>query len=175
MPEAHDLPDHAHDFEEEARAVLDLAAAHGLSVATAESCTGGLLASLFTDIQGYSGAFERGFVTYSEESKCELLGIEPIAIQRHGVVSAEIALAMAQGALEHSRAGISCGITGFAGPSGGEGEDGLVHIAVLARGNPPILRECHFGDRDRAEARRLALAAALEMMTEALEAYVEKD
>lgn len=168
MAETHDLRDEAHRYEEHARAVLDRAHAAGITVATAESCTGGLLSALFTDLEGYSGAFDRGFVTYSAESKCDLLGIDAIAIRRHGAVSAEIALAMAEGALARSGAGIACALTGYAGPAGDGGEAGLVHIAVVRPGTPPIRRECHFGQRDRATTRQLALAAALEMMDEAL-------
>lgn len=169
QPHHHDLRDEAHRFDERARRVLEKAITLGIGLATAESCTGGLLASLLTDIEGCSKAFDRGFVPYTEQAKQDLLGIEPIALQRHGAVSAEIALAMAQSALARSQASVACAVTGFAGSAGGEGEDGLVHIAVVRHGGPPIQRECHFGGRDRAATRQCALAAALEMLEQALD------
>lgn len=168
MAEARDVRDGAQAFDEQARRILRRAQQLGLMVATAESCTGGLLASLFTDIEGHSGCFERGFVTYSEEAKSELLRIEPIELRRHGAVSEAIALAMARGALARSHAGLAAAITGFAGPASESDEAGLVHIAVVREGHPPRERECHFGGRDRAEVRHLALAATLDMIEDML-------
>lgn len=160
-----DLPDEASNLAEHAHRV-DQA---GLSVATAESCTGGLLASLLTDIEGLSNRFERGFVTYTEEAKCELLGLDPAVIERHSVVSREVARAMAEGALLHSHADLAVGITGFAGKASSHSEeDGLVHLAVVRKGRRPILRECHFGDAGRDRTRAMAAGAALEMVEEAL-------
>ena len=168
MAGARELRDDAQAFEEQARRILQRASERGLMIATAESCTGGLLASLFTDIEGHSGCFERGFVTYSEAAKCELLGVEPIVLRRHGAVSETVAMAMAEGALAHSHAGLVAAITGFAGASGEDDEAGLVHIAVLRRDRPPHTRKCHFGERDRAEVRHLALAATLDMFEDVL-------
>ena len=123
-----------------------------------------MLASLLTDIEGLSSCFERGFVTYSEESKAAMLGIERIAIQRHGAVSKEIALEMAQGALTYSGADVAVAITGFAGPAGKHDETGLVHVAVQSRGGKVLHRECHFGDAGRDRTRQLSARAALEML-----------
>ena len=140
----------------------------GLRLATAESCTGGLIASLVTDIEGLSSTFERGFVTYTDEAKCDLLGIEPLEIARHGVVSREIALAMAEGALARSNAHLALGVTGFAGKAGPHDEAGLVHLAVVRHGARPILRECHFGQANRDMVRTRVAEAALEMLGEML-------
>jgi nicotinamide-nucleotide amidase len=133
-------------------------------ITTAESCTGGLLASLLTDIEGLSSCFERGFVTYSMEAKTGMLGIERIEIERHGAVSKEIAIEMAQGALASSHADVAAAITGFAGPAGKRDETGLVHVAVQSRGGKVLHRECHFGDAGRDRTRQLAARAALEML-----------
>jgi nicotinamide-nucleotide amidase len=155
-----------------AERVLRRASDHRLTVATAESCTGGLLASLLTDIQGLGGCFDRGFVTYTNEAKAELLGIDPIEIARHGAVSRDVALAMAEGAIEHSNAGLAVAITGFAGPAPKENgaEEGLVHLAAKSRSGRTIHRECHFGPIGRDQTRHLAAKAALEMLDELLDA-----
>jgi nicotinamide-nucleotide amidase len=132
---AQDLPDDAHRLAEQAERVLKLASKHSLMLATAESCTGGLVASLLTDIEGHSGCFERGFVTYSEEAKCELLGVAPDLIERHGAVSHEVAAAMVSGALGRSGAQVACAITGFAGKGADDGDEaGLVYIAAAREG-----------------------------------------
>src|SRR5690606_18281316 len=131
---ARDLPDDAERLARRARDVLKQVADARLMLTTAESCTGGLPASLLTDIGGLSSTFERGFVTYSEAAKCEQLGVEPILIAKHGVVSAEVARAMAQGALAGSKADVAVAITGFAGAASKGDEVGLVHIAALRRG-----------------------------------------
>lgn len=164
------LPDDADVLAASARAALGVATGMGLCVATAESCTGGLLASLFTDLDGLGGCFERGFVTYTDQAKADLLGIDPVDIRRHGAVSAEIARAMAEGALERSQADIALAITGFAGPAGPHDEEGLVHLACVARGGQPIMRECHFGALGRERIRHLAVHGAIEMLSEALAA-----
>src|SRR4051794_41692647 len=97
-----------------------------LTIATAESCTGGMLAALLTDIEGAGHGFERGFVTYSKDSKTELLGIEPSLLEHNDAVSEVVARAMAEGALKRSRADMALGVTGFAGPAGPDKEEGLV-------------------------------------------------
>lgn len=106
-----------------------------LRLVTAESCTGGMLASTLTDIPGASDVFERGFITYSDASKADLLGVPPTIIAKHGAVSAEVAEAMARGALDHGNADIAIAITGVAGPTGGTKKKpvGLVYLAVASR------------------------------------------
>lgn len=151
-----------------AERVLEAAAQTNIMLATAESCTGGQLAALFTSIEGSSSQFDRGFVTYTAQAKSEMLGLDPMLIVRHGEVSREVAQAMAEGALERSVAGLVCAITGFTGPGGDGDETGLIHLAVLRPGARPILRECHFGERSREESRDMTVRAALEMMAEAL-------
>ena len=163
------LPDEAAALGEHAVRVLAKADRCGVAIATAESCTGGLLASLLTDQDGFGRCFDRGFVTYTDEAKSDLLGIEAIEIARHGAVSAEIAAAMARGALARSQAGLAVAITGFAGPAGPGDEAGLVHLACLPRGGPLIGRECHFGPLGRERVRNLAVARALEMIEEAFD------
>jgi nicotinamide-nucleotide amidase len=148
--------------------VLDLAKARQLTLATAESCTGGLLAALLTDVPGCGHLFDRGFVTYSEDAKCDLLGVDRGRLDRFGAVSREIARDMAQGALNHSDADIAVSITGFAGPGAPGDEEGLVHFACGARAGAVHDREEHFGPLGRAEIRKAALEVALEMMEKAL-------
>ena len=115
-----------------AAALLDAARERGELIATAESCTGGLLAATLTAIPGSSDVFERGFVTYSNASKSEMLGVPVWLIERHGSVSEDVARAMVGGALTHSRATLAVAVTGIAGPSGGTHEKpvGLVHLAA---------------------------------------------
>lgn len=161
-----DMPDGAEALLGRAEAVLKAAKKQNLRIASAESCTGGLLSSLLTDVEGCSGLFERGFATYSEAAKSELLGIDPITIVRHGAVSREVAIAMAEGALANSRADLAISITGFAGPAGRRDEEGLVHIAAASREGALIHRESHFGPRGREQVRLLAARGALEVMAE---------
>jgi len=161
-----DLPEESRHLATFAEQVMKRVGEARLTVATAESCTGGLIASLLTDLPGQSGAFERGFVTYAEKAKCDLLGIDPVEIARHGVVSAHIAAAMADGALANSRADLAVAITGFAGPGGDHDEAGLVHLAARRRGGRMICRECHYGDVGRDRVRMLGANAALEMLAE---------
>ena len=117
-------------------ALGDTLRAAGLRLATAESCTGGLIAAACTAIAGSSDWFERGFVTYSNEAKTEMLGIDAALIRAHGAVSAEVARAMADGALRHSRADLSVAVTGVAGPGGGSTDKpvGTVWLALARRG-----------------------------------------
>lgn len=159
------LPD---AVEDAARRVLERADAAGLSLATAESCTGGLLASLLTDVEGVSSAFERGFVVYSKDAKCELLHIARDMVDGCGAVSREVALAMAEGALAASRADIALSITGFAGPGGPDDEPGLVHFACARAGRETAHVERHFGDIGRGPTRVKCLETALEMIDKAL-------
>jgi nicotinamide-nucleotide amidase len=151
--------------EEATRRLLAKASERELVLATAESCTGGMLASLLTDVQGVAHAFDRGFVTYSEQSKTEMLGVPAALIAEKGAVSKEVAVAMADGALQRSRANIALAITGFA-DSGDE--PGLVHFACAREGRITAHREEHFGGIGRGAVRLAALEVAVEMMAEML-------
>jgi len=154
---------------QEAQAVLDFCREHGFTVATAESCTGGLVAAYLTHIAGASDIVERGFVTYSNDSKIELLGVDARIIADHGAVSRQAALAMAAGALWRSKASVSVAVTGIAGPGGGSEEKpvGLVHFAIARRVSvsreqldfKALHHEEHFGDIGRAEVREAYAAA----------------
>ncbi len=141
----------------------------GLKVATAESCTGGLISGLLTEIAGSSDVVERGFVTYSNEAKTELIGVPAELIERHGAVSEETARAMATGAVHRSRADVAVAVTGVAGPGGGSLAKpvGLVHIAASRRGGAVIHRECRFGDLGRSGIRLATVDEALAILAEA--------
>jgi len=158
------------DVETLAAAMLERACSADLSLATAESCTGGLIASLLTDVEGASHAFERGFVVYSEDAKAELLGVAPEMIDKFGAVSRDVALAMAKGALDHSNADIALAVTGFAGAGSPEDEAGLVHFACARRGGSVDHREEHFGDVGRGPVRIECLRVALQMMDSCIDA-----
>ena len=155
----------ADETEEAARRLLSKACDRELMLATAESCTGGMLASLLTDVQGVAHAFDRGFVTYTNEAKNEMLGVPLQLIEAKGAVSQEVALAMAEGALARSRAHIALAVTGFAdsGP-----EPGLVHFACARSGRITAHREARFGAVGRGATRIAALEVAVAMMTEML-------
>ena len=139
-----------------------------LTIATAESCTGGMLAALLTDIEGCGHGFDRGFVTYTKEAKRDLLGIDRSILDRNDAVSEAVARAMAEGALQRSNANIAVGVTGFAGPAEEGCEEGLVHFAVAIRGGPTRHRVEHFGSAGRGPVRIMALSAMLEMLKQAL-------
>lgn len=151
-------------------AVLQKAHDSDMMLATAESCTGGLLASLLTDVDGFGHVFDRGFVVYSNTAKCELLGLAPQQIDRCGAVSREVARAMAEGALAASDADVVLAITGFAGPGAPGDEPGLVHFACARTGRETRCREQHFGDIGRGGVRTACLDMALAMMVEMLDA-----
>jgi nicotinamide-nucleotide amidase len=137
-----------------------------LTLATAESCTGGLIAGLLTEIPGSSDVVERGYVTYSNAAKCEALGVPATLIAEHGAVSPEVARAMAQGALKHARADIAVAVTGVAGPGGGSDDKpvGLVHLAVARRGFVAVQKVERFGDLGRTGVRLATIEAALAMV-----------
>jgi len=156
--------------QERADKVLELACDKELMLATAESCTGGLLAALLTDVPGCSHAFERGFVVYTREAKAQMLDIDADEIDRLGAVSKEIALAMAHGALRRSEADVALSITGFAGPGKAGEEEGMVHFACARRNGPTAHRCEHFGAIGRQGVRIASLETALEMLEEALKA-----
>jgi nicotinamide-nucleotide amidase len=151
--------------DELAKFVLREASDRRLKLATAESCTGGLLASLLTDIPGLSHTFERGFVTYTDEAKHQMLGVSIEILQTDTAVSERSACAMAEGALAHSSADLAAAVTGYTeGPPDDPSLAGLVHFAV-ARRNRPTRRLCkRFGDVGRAEVRIRALETALGML-----------
>lgn len=150
----------------QATELLAACCARGETVATAESCTGGLVAAALTAIPGASDVFERGFVTYSNSAKSEMLGVPYWLIERHGAVSEDVARAMAGGALTHSHASLAVAVTGIAGPDGGTPEKpvGLVYFAA-GRREAAIRSECVlFGDQGRAEIRRRSVERALGLL-----------
>jgi nicotinamide-nucleotide amidase len=153
----------AADLERLAREVGERALVAGLLIATAESCTGGLVAAALTSIAGSSAWFERGFVTYSNEAKAELLGVDPSTIAAHGAVSEEVAAAMARGALARSRADLAVAVTGVAGPGGGSpGKPvGTVCLGWARRGGPVRTARLAFAG-DRGAVRAQSVAAALD-------------
>ena len=156
----------APDIIETARALLERCRARGLRIVTAESCTGGLIAGALTAIPGSSDVVDRGFVTYSNEAKAEMLGVPIALIEAHGAVSAEVAYAMAHGALLHARAELAVAVTGAAGPGGGTAAKpvGLVHIVADRRDGARLHEECRFGDIGRDEVREATLRKALELL-----------
>jgi nicotinamide-nucleotide amidase len=146
--------------------LIDAAKNSGLKIATAESCTGGLIVGLLTEVAGSSAVVDRGFVTYSNEAKQEMLGVPPDLIARFGAVSHQVAIAMAEGAIAASHADISVAVTGVAGPGGGSPEKpvGLVHFAAVRRGQAARHAECRFGDIGRSQVRLATVREALSMM-----------
>ena len=177
------------ELSDRAAKLISLYRARGLTIASAESCTGGLVAGLITSIAGSSDVFERGFVTYSNAAKVENLGVDAALIDCFGAVSAEVAQAMAAGLLQHSPADVGVSVTGIAGPGGGSAEKpvGLVHFgcarrrgpsfesgAISSRPNESIrsesalaLVEKRFGDLGRAQVRLAAVAVALDLLFQA--------
>jgi nicotinamide-nucleotide amidase len=154
-----------------ASALIASAKAKAIRIATAESCTGGLVAAAITAIPGASAVLERGFVTYSNEAKTEMLGVPAELIERRGAVSQEVALAMVDGALKHSHADIAVAITGIAGPDGGSEQKpvGLVHIAAAKRGGARLHEEHCFGDVGRNKVQAESAVAALAMLQKLLD------
>jgi nicotinamide-nucleotide amidase len=156
------------DISRAAVRVLDLCRAKGLKLATAESCTGGLVAAALTEIAGSSDVVECGFVVYSNAAKQAMLGVPGAVLERHGAVSREAAEAMAQGALEKSSADAAVAVTGIAGPGGpgprgssAEKPVGLVHFAAAARDGRRLHREKRYGDAGRRQVRLMSVAEAL--------------
>ena len=144
---------------------LKACARRGILVATAESCTGGMIMSTLTDIPGSSSMVDRGFVTYSNEAKMDMVGVASATLDAHGAVSRETALEMAAGALRHSRAGIALSVTGIAGPDGGSVEKpvGLVWFGVALAGIAPTAESRVFENRGRDFVRRESVRTALEL------------
>jgi len=148
--------------------VLDLCRARGLTVSTAESCTGGLVAGALTDIAGSSDVVDRGYVTYSNPAKQDVLGVSVDTLKVHGAVSEETAREMVTGLLRVARTSLGVSITGIAGPGGGSAAKpvGLVHFAAGTAGGKVIVRREVFAGQDRAGVRRLAVLTALAMLAE---------
>jgi nicotinamide-nucleotide amidase len=157
-------------LEPRAAALLDRLRARGLKLATAESCTGGLIAALLTEIAGSSDVVDRGFVTYSNEAKMEMIGVPAGTLAAHGAVSEPTARAMAEGALARSRADIAVAVTGIAGPGGGSAEKpvGLVHFGLAMRDRPTVHAERRFGDIGRSAVRLATVVQALDMIEAAV-------
>lgn len=153
------------DWGDLADSFLKACAHRKILVATAESCTGGMIISLLTDIPGSSSMVDRGFVTYSNEAKTEMIGVSPETLEKHGAVSAETAHEMAAGALENSRAGITLAVTGIAGPDGGSAEKpvGLVWFGLALSGKPVVTEKRIFENRGRDFIRRETVKHALGM------------
>ena len=153
---------------EKAGRVVDRAHDRKWRLATAESCTGGMLAALLTDIRGRGHVFECGIVSYSDASKADLLGVDSTILETAGAVSRAAAIAMAKGAIVRSRADLAVSVTGFAGPGAPGDEEGLVHFACVTRAGTCDQREEHFGPIGRPGVRIAALEVALSMMEDAL-------
>jgi len=159
------LPD---DIEALIEAVLEAAEQRGVALTTAESCTGGLIASVLTDVEGRSHVFERGYVVYTDDAKIEELAVPRRLIDQNGAVSEAVARAMAEGALRASGGNAAVAVTGFAGPAGPDDETGRVHFAVAAEGVPTAHEEHHFGDIGRGPCRLECLRVALRMLKAAV-------
>jgi nicotinamide-nucleotide amidase len=145
--------------------LIAAARAKGARIATAESCTGGLIAGAITDIAGASDVFDRGFVTYSNAAKTEMLGVPATTIATHGAVSEEVARGMAEGALARSQAALAVSVTGIAGPGGSEHKpEGRVCFGLAATGHPTLSETVEFGALGRDGVRRATVAHAIEML-----------
>lgn len=160
------------EIEEQAAKIIALSKARRLMLSTAESCTGGLIAGALTEISGSSAVVDRGFVTYTNEAKVDLLGVSPATLAEFGAVSKETALQMVHGALYQSNAQVAVAVTGIAGPTGGSPEKpvGLVHLAVKSRAGEIIHRKMRYGAIGRNEVRLATVETALEMLAEAVQA-----
>ncbi|MCB5202118.1 CinA family protein [Neorhizobium sp. T786] len=160
------------DIEDKAARIIAHYKERQLMLSTAESCTGGLIAGALTEIAGSSAVVDRGFVTYTNEAKAELIGVSAATLDAFGAVSKETALQMVHGALYRSRADVAVAVTGIAGPTGGSLEKpvGLVHVAAKARSGRLIHREMLYGDIGRSEIRLATVRTALDMLMEAAQA-----
>lgn len=154
------------DLTDRAARLLQAMRSKRLKIATAESCTGGLIAGLLTEIPGSSDVVERGFVTYSNDAKMELLGVPKATLDAVGAVSRETAIAMASGALRASHADVAVAVTGVAGPGGGSSEKpvGLVHLCVMRTGREPRHVEARYGDLGRSGIRLATIRTALDLL-----------
>lgn len=154
------------DLAQLSKTLVEQMTRSGRMVATAESCTGGLIAAVITDTAGSSAVLDRGFVTYSNEAKQDMIGVSIATLEAHGAVSKETAIEMAEGALARSRADFTVSVTGVAGPGGGSAEKpvGLVHMALARRDGPTTHKELRFGDIGRDAIRKATVAEALESL-----------
>ena len=158
------------DIERLAQQALDLARRQGLTLATVESCTGGLVAGALTAIAGSSDVVDRGFITYSNAAKTALAGVPPSMIAEHGAVSEPVARAMAEGGVVHGGVDLAVAVTGVAGPGGGSLAKpvGLVHFAVARKGAGTVHRDMRFGDIGRTQVRLASVRTALSLIVEAM-------
>ena len=158
------------DLIAQADAVLECCRQMGMTLATAESCTGGLIAGCLTEIAGSSDVVDCGYVTYSNQAKMDLLRVPADMLEENGAVSEQVARAMAEGALEQSRTDLAVAVTGVAGPGGGSAEKpvGLVHIACARKEHQTLHLRCSFGDQGRGEIRELTVLSALELVMKQL-------
>jgi nicotinamide-nucleotide amidase len=156
------------EVAEHVGALMALCREKGIMIATAESCTGGLIAGTLTEISGSSAMLDRGFITYSNEAKTDLLGVPAEMIERNGAVSGEVAAAMAEGALARANADLTIAVTGIAGPEGGTDLKpvGLVWFGCAASWAPTFVHKTVFPDEGRAFIRHAAVMAAIEILTE---------
>ena len=157
------------DIEDAVSAIVADFTERKLVIATAESCTAGLIAGAITEVAGSSTVFDRGFVTYSNEAKQEMIGVSAETLKAHGAVSRPTAIEMAEGAIAHSAANVSVAVTGIAGPGGGSQEKpvGLVHLAAARKGRETLHREMRYGEIGRSAVRLATVRTALEMLAEA--------
>lgn len=152
-----------------AEAVLDKARTKGIMIATAESCTGGMVAAALTDVPGSSDVVERGFVTYSNQAKTEMLGVQPQTLEVHGAVSEPVAVEMAEGAIKNSASTLAVAITGIAGPGGSEHKpEGRVCFAIARTGRPTFVETVEFGPLGRPQVRAAARDHALDLLLASL-------
>ncbi|MBC7313360.1 MAG: CinA family protein [Rhizobium sp.] len=158
------------EIEAMAARIIAAFGARGLTLATAESCTGGLIIGALTEIAGSSTVVDRGFITYSNQAKIDLLGVGGDTLERCGAVSRQTALEMVEGALSHSACHVAVAVTGIAGPGGGSAEKpvGLVHLAAKARTGAVLHREMRYGDGGRSQIRLATVRTALEMLEEVI-------
>lgn len=154
------------DIEDKAQAIIAAYRDLGWMIATAKSCTGGLIAGALTEIAGSSAVVDRGFITYTNQAKIDLIGVSPTTLEGYGAVSQETALQMAHGALMRSDAQVAVAVTGIAGPGGGSGEKpvGLVHLAAKTRSGEIDHREMRYGDIGRDKVRLATVKTALDML-----------
>lgn len=158
------------DIEAMAARIIAAFGARGLTLATAESCTGGLIIGALTEIAGSSTVVDRGFITYSNQAKIGFLGVGIETLERFGAVSRQTVLEMVEGALSHSACDVAVAVTGIAGPGGGSVEKpvGLVHLAAKARTGAVLHREMRYGDGGRSQIRLATVRTALEMLEEVI-------
>lgn len=152
-----------------AEEVLALARRAGVMISTAESCTGGLIIGALTEIPGSSDVVDRGYVTYSNTAKREMIGVSPVTLAEYGAVSEEVALEMAEGALNKSQAGVAVAVTGIAGPGGSEHKpEGRVCFGLARKGATTVVETVEFGPLGRSAVRAATVEHALEMLRSAL-------